>query len=222
MEDAKEPEESKMADLKKPKPKKKSKWKKKDKKLLKAVPYCAQVDDDHILDAKWFDLSKLEVDPIPNLLAASKATKKGTIIGCTGCFKGFADKAELIQHILEKHNSPKLFCDLDPEQQERAIRANEIYLNIDLTHTSFNENNECIYSELSSPNDCGCTIDGFKNWSVDEKYKIHISHFLVGDHRDLDSCKKCGLYIEDGHDGYRMIVHEYFDCDDQLALKVFK
>ena len=81
-----------------------------------------------LVDAKWFYMSKVEADPIPTLLAKSKSTRKRTKRCCFRCWKAFENKAELRKHMQEKHEGTKLFCDLDPEQQERAIRVSEIYI----------------------------------------------------------------------------------------------
>ena len=140
-------EETKIA-LKNLKPKEKNKWQIKDEKLLKLYPWAPEVDETEVLvNAEWFDMSKVEADPIPNLLTKTKSTRKSTIRCCLTCWKVFENKGELRQHMQEKHEATKLFCDLDSEQQERALRVHEIYSKISLTHKSFNDGNHIKYSK---------------------------------------------------------------------------
>ena len=120
--------------------------------MLKLYPWAPEVDELEVLvKAEWFDISKAETDPIPNLLTKSKPTRKSTKRVCLKCWLAFADKAELRQHMQEKHEQMKLFCDLDSAQQERAVRVDEIYSKIYLSLKCFNSSNKWSHSPKTMP-----------------------------------------------------------------------
>ena len=75
--------------------------------------------------------------------------------------------------MLDAHQTQIMFADLDPLQQEKAVRSYEIYS--DITHTLSDEVTSKIqsfFSKASCP-PCGCIVDGFKKMTGRMKFKIN-------------------------------------------------
>ena len=86
--------------------------------------------------AARFDLSKLETESPANLLALSRPIKRGTKQICIKCGGiQFNNYVQLRQHMLDAHQTKIMFSDLDPSQQEKTVRAYEIYA--DISYTDF-------------------------------------------------------------------------------------
>ena len=61
--------------------------------------------------------------------------------------------------MLEEHKAEVLFADLDPEQQEKAIRSAEVYA--EMTYLNREKNDYArIFAELDDPC-CGCNLPNF-------------------------------------------------------------
>ena len=85
--------------------------------------------------------------------------------------------------MLDTHSTKLMFADLDPLQQEKTVRAYEIFF--DILNTDYkNKKNKSLITQASGPT-CGCIIDGFKKMTGEMKCKINLCHLIVAGHIPL-------------------------------------
>lgn len=168
------------------------------------------------LECKTFDMSRLDGEPVDQLIALSKPIRRGLKRICIKCRVNFQNGVSLKRHMMDAHGTGVIFAELTPEQQEKAIYAKKIYTDIMLTERMTKER---LFQEFQHKNGpfCGCIIDGFKNLTEVMKWKVEICHGQMHDHIPLDQCEKCGLVTG----GHWVLVHQFFDCDDDKAKRAF-